>query len=183
MDNTWQISLLHMLLIFVLDETNGNHEKSFCVSSDNQMQNLGWRNTERCCCGREHRPSLLVPKGVTKMREKSSATTRDSMTYFSICWRTMGRQNPAATEAYAPSGGTNTCPRRWRSRSRHNSRHIRECGYHSAKGEGLDCLVRNIVNTWWHWCHDAAKRIGFQPVTHSKMRTLKNVNGLVTDQM
>ena len=21
------------------------------------------------------------------------------------------------------------------------------------KGEGLDCLVLEIVKTWWHWCH------------------------------
>ena len=65
MDNTWQISpLRYMLLVgaFVLVGTNGYHEESFCVSSDNHMQNQGRRNTERCCCGREHRPSLLVPK-------------------------------------------------------------------------------------------------------------------------
>ena len=30
------------------------------------------------------------------------------MTYFSNRWWTMGRQNAAATEAYAPSGSTNT---------------------------------------------------------------------------
>ena len=28
--------------------------------------------------------------------------------------------------------------------------------------EGLDCLVRDIAKTWWHWCHDSV----FKTKTH-----------------
>ena len=66
-------------------------------------------------------------KEIPKRREMSSATTWDCMTYFSNCWWTMGRQNAAATEAYAPDG-TKTCPWRWRSWPRRTCRHSREGG-------------------------------------------------------
>ena len=52
------------------------------------------------------------------------------------------------------------------------------------KARDLDCLVRDVASkTWWQWYLDAAECVFYtQPVTHSKMRILKSVNGLVTDR-
>ena len=39
-----------------------------------------------------------------------------------------------------------------RNQPRRLCRHCREGGDRQAKGEGLDCLVRDIARPWWHWC-------------------------------
>ena len=106
---------------------------------------LGRKNTERCRCGREHRPSLLVSK--RNFTEEGEVECHD-MRLHDVLFKLLvdsGRQNAAATEAYAPSDGTKTCPWRWRSWPRRTCRHNREGGYRKAKGEGLDCHVRDVA--------------------------------------
>ena len=73
------------------------------------------------------------------------------MTYFSNCWWTMGRQNAAATEAYAPSGGTNTCPWRWRSQPRRTCRLI--AGQKARALTVMSGMMREKM--WWQWCLDS----------------------------